>query len=218
MIPLRIRLLGYAAAVLLLAGIFALLGYVPPIHDGDGNYLGESFRIFFIHVPAAWTAFLLFFAAFIFAAAYLAGRSAKYDRASAACAEVGWIYATIVILTGPIWAKAAWGVYWSWEPRLVTFLVLWLLYLGYLMLRYSIDDRRLRAIYSSVIAIVAFLEVPVVMFAIKLWNTKLHPEPGVGFFQDPVLQTAIVINVAAFLVTAGYLVSKRLLLKDGDDD
>lgn len=199
---------GIAVAALL-AGIFMLLGYAPPIIGPDGAYLGESFRIFFFHVPAAWVSFLLFFAGGVYAGLYLWKRGEEFDRSSAAAVEVGWVFATIVIVTGPIWAKAAWGVYWTWEPRLTSFLILWLSYLGYLVLRQAIEEPEKRALFSSALAIVSFLNIPLVIFSIRIWGAKGHPSPGGGYFADPALRVTIFANIAAFLLTAAYLFRKR---------
>lgn len=203
----------YWVAILLLAGVFALLGYAPPIYDAEGNYLGESFRIFFIHVPAAWTSFVTFFGCFVFSGIYLIKRKPGYDVIAAASAEVGFVFASIVLVTGPIWARAAWGTFWTWEPRLTTMLILWLLYLGYLLLRYSLDPGSRRAVVSSVLGIFAFLDVPLVMFAIHLWGAKSHPTPGVGFFEDPRLAGVVYLNFIAFLTTAAFFVAKRSIVE-----
>jgi heme exporter protein C len=192
----------------LLGSIFLYLGYAPPM-VADGQPLGEAFRIFYIHVPAAWVCFLALFVSFVSAIAVLVTRSRKWDILSVATAEVGWILATIVITTGPIWAKAAWGTYWTWEPRLTSFLVLWLLYLGYIILRGAIDDPEKRARFSAVLSIIAFLDVPIIFFAIKLWGAIGHPVPNLGFFRDPPIRNTLLGSIACYLIVTAYLVWKR---------
>lgn len=208
----RAREAGVAA--MLLGGIFLFLEYAPPMAGPDGEYLGEAFRIFYFHVPAAWVSFVMLFASFVASIVYLATRSPRWDRGAAACAEVGWIYATIVITTGPIWARAAWGTYWTWEPRLTSFLILWLMYLGYILLRSSIDDPERRARFAAVLAIVAFLDVPIVFFSVKIWGAIGHPVPNIGFFRDPVIRNTFVFNIIAFQAAAIHLASKRAVIEE----
>ena len=200
----------HVAAASLLAGIFMSLGYAPPMAGPDGTPLGDAFRIFYFHVPAAWISFLCLFVSFVAACGYLRNRSPRWDALSAATAEAGWIFASIVITTGPIWGRAAWGSYWTWEPRLTSFLVLWLMYLGYLFLRTAIDDPEKRARYSAVLSIVAFLDVPVVFFSIKIWGAIGHPTSGGGFFSDPAIRNTVFANTAAFLILAFYFARKRM--------
>lgn len=196
------------AAASLLAGILLIIGYAPTMM-ADGDVLGEDFRIFFIHVPAAWVCFLALFVSFIASIAVLITRNSKWDILAAATAEVGWVLATVVITTGPIWAKAAWGTYWTWEPRLTSFLVLWLLYLGYIILRGAIDDPEKRARFSAVLSIIAFLDVPIIFFAIRLWGAIGHPVPNLGFFRDGPIRTALLTGIACYLIIGTYLVWKR---------
>lgn len=193
----------------LFAGVFLFLAYAPPMAGPEGEYLGESFRIFYFHVPSAWISFLLFFGSFASSITYLATRSERWDRLANACTEVGWIFATIVLITGPIWARAAWGVWWNWEPRLTSFLVLWLLYLGYLVLRRTIDDREKSARVSAALSIIAFLDVPIIIFAIHIWGSVGHPTPSGEFFKDPAIRFTIQANFAALALMAAYLTTKR---------
>lgn len=212
-----ISILGKISAALLLAGVFMFMGYAPPMADSEGQYLGEAFRIFYFHVPSAWVCFVALFVSFVLSIAYLINRKPGCDRYAAACAEVGWVLATIVITTGPIWARAAWGRYWTGEPRLMSFLILWLLYLGYIVLRGSIEDRERRARYCAVLSILGFLDVPIIFFAIKIWGQLSHPMPNIGFFRDPNIFIPLLVNIAAILVTAFYLVMKRALAEKHDD-
>ncbi|MBL4890022.1 MAG: cytochrome c biogenesis protein CcsA [Candidatus Lindowbacteria bacterium] len=207
----RSKIIGAIAALFGLLGIFGFLEYAPAMRDADNKYLGESFRIFFIHVPSAWTSFVLFFGSFISGITYLARRKPFWDRLSASFTEVGMVYATIVIVTGPIWARAAWGTFWNWEPRLTSFMVLWIIYFGYLLLRHSIDETQLRAKSCAVMSVIAFVNVPIVFFAIRMWGTKSHPTPGPGYFQEPSIRNAIIFNFVALLVIAFHLVTKKML-------
>lgn len=197
-------------AIAMVGGLFMALSYAPPMMGPDGVPLGEAFRIFYFHVPAAWTASLLFLASFIASIGYLSTRNPRWDFAGGACAEVGWVMSTIVLTTGPIWGRAAWGHYWTWEPRLTSFLILWLMYGGYLVLRNSIDDPGKRARYSSVLSIVSFINVPIVFLAIKMWGSIGHPKSGGGFFSDPNIRNALLANVIVYLFAAIYLVRRKM--------
>lgn len=186
------------------------LGYAPPMMGPDGTPLGEAFRIFYFHVPAAWMSFLFLFVSFVSSLMFLARRRLVDDARAAAAAEVGWVFASIVITTGPIWGRAAWGSYWTWEPRLTSFLVLWLMYLGYLIMRAAIDDPERRARYAAVLSVIAFLDVPIVFFAIKLWGAIGHPTSGGGFFQDHAIRNSVFANTTAFLILGTYFLRKRM--------
>lgn len=207
------RFLKFFAGVLLLTGIFLALEYSPPFYDSDGKYLGEAFRIFFMHVPAAWNSFLCFLAAFVAGIGYLINRKPSWDIFVASCLEVGWVLACLVIVSGPIWARAAWGAYWTWEPRLTSFLVLWLVYLAGLILRGSIEDRETRARFTAAYAVLAFATVPIVVLSIHLWGAKNHPKPGPDFFGDPRIRATLFFNTFAFLAATVYLVGKRMKLE-----
>lgn len=203
--------------LLVVAGLYASLFFSPPLHGPDGEYLGESFRIFFLHVPAAWTSFFCFFMAFLLAIAHLYTRRRRLDVMSAAWAETGLIFATIVITTGPIWGRAAWGAYWTWEPRLTSFLVLWTMYLGYVLLRSAVEDAEKRGVFSSVMAILSFLNVPIVFYAIKLWGAKSHPVPGPNYFGNPDIRATIFINLGALLATAALFAHLRSRVENEHD-
>ncbi len=203
-------LLGIVAWAAAAAGVWMLLFYAPPlINPATREPLGEAFRIFFFHVPAAWVTGVALLGSFLCSIVYLVRRTAAWDYWAAALAETGWILSTIVLISGPIWAKAAWGTYWTWEPRLTSFLVLWILYLAYLMLRNGIDDPEKRARYSAVLGIVAFLDIPLIFFSIKLWGSIGHPPPNYGFFKDPLIRNTILANTGAFLLLAAHFASSR---------
>lgn len=136
--------------------------------------LGEVQRIFYFHVPLAWNMFLAFFIAFIASILYLATRKERWDIWAVSAAETGVVFATLATITGSLWARPAWGTYWTWDPRLTTMLILWFLFVGYLLLREFIDDPERRARVSAVVAIIAFLDVPLVFLSVRLWRS-LHP-------------------------------------------
>ncbi|MEE9239579.1 MAG: cytochrome c biogenesis protein CcsA, partial [bacterium] len=139
---------------------------------------GVPQRIFYVHVPSAWIAFLAFFFVFVFSIRYLIRRNMDDDIRAHACAEVGVVFCTLVLITGPIWARPVWGVWWTWDARLTTALILWMIYVGYLMLRAYMTDPDQRARFSAVLGIVGFIDVPIVHMSVKWWRT-LHPGPVV---------------------------------------
>ena len=166
--------------------------------------MGDIQRIFYYHVPSAWTAFLLFFGNFIASIVYLIKRSDKWDSVALACAEVGVVFCTIVLVTGPLWAKPVWGIWWTWDARLTTTLVLWLIYVSYLMLRRFSESGQTPTL-AAALAIFGFLDVPIVYMSIRWWRTQ-HPQPviagGQGSGLDPHMKHALFMSWLAFLAMA----------------
>jgi heme exporter protein C len=166
--------------------------------------MGEIQRIFYYHVPSAWTAMVLFFANFIASIVYLFRKSLKADAWALSFAELGVVYCTIVLITGPLWAKPVWGIWWTWDARLTTTLVLWLIYVAYLMLR-RFSDGQQTATIAAVLAVFGFLDVPIVYMSIRWWRTQ-HPQPVIGGGQgsglDPEMRFALMMNWLAFMVMA----------------
>jgi heme exporter protein C len=172
---------------------------------------GEVQRIFYIHVPAAWIGMLAFGVVFVASIAYLVTREERWDRLAASSAEVGLVFTTGVMLTGPLWGRPVWGVYWDWDPRLTSFFILWLLYLSYLVLRSYVTEPMRRARYSAVLGIIAFLDVPLVYVSVRWWRS-LHPGPVVANPEGPQLPASmlavLLVGVAAFSLL--YLLLLRL--------
>lgn len=179
----------------------------------EDAFQGPSQRIFYIHVPSAWIGLLAFFVVFVCSIGFLSTRKASFDDVAAASAEVGVLFTTGVLITGPLWARPVWGVYWSWDPRLTSFLVLWLIFLSYLALRSYVPERAQRAKYSAVLGIVGFLDVPIVWLSVRWWRA-LHPEqivfvPG-GPRMPGAMFAALLVGVAAFTLLYLYLLAVRL--------
>jgi heme exporter protein C len=161
-------------------------------------------RIFYYHVPSAWTAFLCFFANFVASLWYLASRKPKADAVALSAAEVGVVFTTVVLVTGPIWAKPIWGIWWTWDARLTSTLVLWLIYVSYLLLRrYSAAGQN--PVLASVLAIFGAVDVVFVYMAIRWFRTQ-HPQPVIGGGEgsgiDPRMMHALLINWFGFLALA----------------
>lgn len=175
---------------------------------------GEVYRVLYIHVPSAWAAFASFSVTFVASLLYLRRREPRWDMLALSGAELGLLFTTAVLLTGSIWARFAWGTWWTWDPRLTTTLVLWFLYAGYLVLREAIDDPERRARLAAVLGIVAFLDVPVVYVSIRIWRT-IHPvvfQPGEERL-DPAMAAVLLVNGVAFLLLFAWLLQIRYRLE-----
>src|SRR5689334_16408178 len=161
--------------------------------------MGDVQRIFYVHVPAATVAFTLFFANFLASIYYLWKRSAKADALAATTAEVGVVFCSVVLITGPIWARYAWGTWWSpWDMRLNTTLMLWLLYVSYLMMRRS-STAGSTSVLAAALAIFSFLDVPIVYMANRWFRTH-HPAPMLFTPNiDHRMENIMFINMLAFL-------------------
>jgi len=162
--------------VLAVTTLVMFSGYAALFIAPDEKTMHEIQRIFYYHVPSAISAFAAFFIVFVASTAYLATREEKWDVLGVAGAEVGVACATIVLITGPIWARPVWGIWWTWDARLTSTFVLWLLYISYLILRGLLEDPQRRATLSAVFGIFAFLDVPLVYLSNRLWRTQ-HPQP-----------------------------------------
>src|SRR3954469_51019 len=160
--------------------------------------MGDVQRIFYYHVPSAWTAFLLFMGNLVASVIYLIRRNPKADALAVVCAEVGVVFCTVVLVTGPIWARPVWGIWWTWDVRLTTTLVLWLIYVSYLVLR-RVSDSAQTPVLAAVLAIFGALDVPLVYFSIWFFRTQ-HPQPviGGGGSLDPRMWHVLLINWLAF--------------------
>lgn len=167
---LRIPLTIFIAAMIVFAGYAAL--FIAP----DEATMHEIQRIFYFHVPSWSASFSAFFIAFAASIAFLATRREQFDWLAVSAAEVGVIACTIGLVTGPLWAKPVWGVWWTWDARLTTTFILWLLYISYLLLRELIDEPGRRATLSAVFGIFAFLDVPLVYLSNRLPRGQ-HPKP-----------------------------------------
>jgi heme exporter protein C len=178
--------------------------------------MGDVQRIFYYHAPTAWVAGVCFFVNFLASIAYLWKRSLNADALAAASAEVGVVFCTIVLITGPIWAKPVWGIWWTWEARLTSTLVLWLIYVSYLILRRFAVGSQTQTL-AAALAIFGFVDVPIVYMSIRWFRTQ-HPQPviagGQGSGLDPVMWHAFLWNLLAFTcVGIAFIVTRYRLQK-----
>ena len=166
-------------STLFVAVLIGFAGYAALFLAPTERTMGLVQRIFYFHVPSAWTGFVAFFISFVASITYLLKRDPKWDWLAVSATEIGVAFFTVVLTTGPIWAKPVWGIWWTWDARLTSTFVLWVLFVSYLLLRTLVDDPSRRALVSAIIGIFAFLDVPLVYLSIWLWRTQ-HPQPVIG--------------------------------------
>lgn len=204
------------AGVLLLADLYLMLMVAP-----TDSVLGQVQRIFYFHVPMAVMSFLAFFVVFLASVVFLVKRTPFWDRLAHACAEVGVVLVTLTLITGVIWARPIWNTWWTWEPRLTTTLILWLIYVAYLMIRSYAPSRRQGSIYAAVVGIVGFVDVPIVYYSV-IWWRSIHPSPVVGPLAaagalNSTMLVVLLFSFVTFLVLFVYLVAERMAVRDAED-
>lgn len=207
--------LAVATVLALLAGIWMALFYAP-----TDLVQGNAQRIFYFHVPLAWTAYLAFFIVLVGSIGYLWKHDARWDRLASCSAQVGLVLTTLVLITGSFWGKTVWGTWWSWDPRLTATLVLWFIYLGYGMVRqFASSPDRARRI-AAVLGIVGFVDVPIVHQSVVWWRS-LHPDPIVLNANGPQLPgtmlAALMVNLLAFTLLYIYLLAARFRVASLED-
>jgi heme exporter protein C len=162
-------------AVFLVTVVGLVCQYLALIWSPPEKAMGNLVRIMYFHVGSAWIAFLAFFVTAIFSVVYLMSRKLMFDRMAVASAEVGIVYTSVTLVTGSLWAKPIWNTWWTWDPRLTTTLILWFLYVGYMLLRGTIEGVERRARVSGILGIISFVDVPIVHFAVEWWRS-IHPQ------------------------------------------
>jgi heme exporter protein C len=180
--------------------------------------MGDLQRIFYFHVPAAIAGLIAFAINFAASLMYVIRKNRRWDNLALSAAEIGVMFLIMVLVTGPIWAKPAWFVWWTWSPRLTLSLVLCLLYVAYLLIRNYIEDPDRKAMVAAVFGIVAFIDVPLVWFSIRWWR-DLHPSPMLetgGL--SPSMRPAFFVCLAAFQALLIYLLRRRYYLQSMRDD
>jgi heme exporter protein C len=198
-----------AVFFLLAAGSYGALIWAP-----TESTMGIVQRIFYFHVACGETGFVAFIIVFIGSVAYLRTRALKWDWLSVASAEVGVAFFTVVLVTGPIWAKPVWGIWWTWDARLTSSFLLWVLFVSYLVLRTLVDEPERRALVSAVFGIFAALDIPLVYFSIWWFRTQ-HPQPviGDGGSLDPRMGWVLLLCWVAMLALMTVLIRLRYRLE-----
>ncbi len=194
-----------------LAGVYVRALAFTPIERTQG----PAQKIFYVHAPAAWAALLAFGVTGILSLIYLWLRDRKLDTIAAASAEVGVAFSVVMLTTGPIWGKPIWGTWWSWDARLTSTLFIFLLFIGYLVLRGAITDPEMRARYSAVIGIMALVLVPFIHMTVYLFRT-LHPDPVLMKPSSPslpgVMLVSLLMSMGVFtLLYIGFLMQRYAL-------
>jgi heme exporter protein C len=200
---------GVAAALYLIRNLYVILLQLP-----DELAQGPIYRIFYFHLPPYFTAALAFFGSAICSVLYLVSKKWRYDEIAVALTEVGLAFAAVNLVTGMIWGRVIWGIWWTWDARLTTALLSWLIYFGYLMLRKSIPEATERARNAAVLAIFAFSSV-IVTYKANEWFRTQHPAPVLsirtgGGRIDPAMEWMLLHNLIAMLLLATVLVTLRL--------
>ncbi|MCX7829711.1 MAG: cytochrome c biogenesis protein [Acidobacteria bacterium] len=180
--------------------------------------MGAVQKVFYYHVPFAVSSYILLFVSFVFSILFLATKKEKYDIWAYAGAEVGLVFILLVLVSGTVWGRSAWGKWWVWEPRLTTFLIIFLIYFSYILIRVlGKNDQRTPKI-ASVLSIIGFLDVPLVNRAIYWWGSVVHPQKITLEPQMKMIFIFVFFSVTAFSLTFLFwrvLIDKRISLKDG---
>ncbi|MDA8235246.1 MAG: cytochrome c biogenesis protein CcsA [Clostridia bacterium] len=203
------KILGWLTFIITMTALYLVFMWVP-----NERIMGPVQKIFYFHVSSAWIGFFAFLVVFIAGLAYLFTRDNKWDTIGVSSAQIGVMFTTIVLITGPIWAKPSWNTWWTWDPRLTTTLVLWFLYLAYLMIRSSIHEEEKKARFSAIFGIIAFIDVPIVWFSIRWWRT-IHPVvvDSSGFAMSPKMFTTLMVSLLAFTFLYFYLLTNTMKLE-----
>ena len=204
---MRLILLGVITLLLILVSLFLALAYAP-----IEMTMGAVQKIFYFHVTSAWTAFTAFFVVFVGSIGYLWKRAEAWDRLALSAAEIGTLFSLNVLFTGPMWARPVWGVWWSWEPRLTTMLILFLIFVGYLVLRsYGGRGEQIKR-FAAVLGIVGFVDVPLVYLSVRWWaaGAQAHPR-SIGL--EPRMKVALFWSFVAFTSIFLYFLFQRLRLE-----
>lgn len=226
----RLVTLGWAAWGSLAIALGLVFFYA---RTATGAMGGALQRIFYVHVPSAWLAYLAFAIVFLCSVAYLRTSERRWDLLAHAAAEIGVVFTSLVLITGPIWARPVWGTWWQWDARLTSTLVLWLTYVGYLFLRGLSTDPNRTGRLAAVVGVVGFFDVPIVHYSVNWWRT-LHPlgptiadptqSSGLGtpeltaFFASLIAFTLLFAWLLAVRVRLGHLADRAAELELGDED
>ena len=204
------------AAASMIAALYATFLVAP-----TDAALGDAQRIFYMHVPVALTMYLAITLVFVVSLLYLQNRNARWDEIAAVGGEMGFLFGTMVMATGPMWAKASWGTWWTWDARLTSFFILWLIFVAYVMLRAYGGGAEQVARFCAVLAILGFIGMPITHYSVQ-WFRTMHPDPvimtegGVGAGLPGVMLATVSLGMLAALALFLNLFSLRLRLERQD--
>jgi len=210
------RVLGWLAVIAVIAGLGAGFGLAPR-EEVQGNVQ----RIMYIHVPSVLTAYLAFGLVFLGSAGYLLTKRPGWDRLAAAAAEIGVLFTGVFIASGSIWGRPTWGVWWTWDARLTSTAVLFLVYLGYLLLRGMVEEPDARARYAAVVGILGAVNIPIVHFSVYWWRALHQPAtiltPGKAPLSSA-LALPLAVNWVAFTLLFAYFLARRMEIARLEDE
>jgi heme exporter protein C len=200
--PLALKVLNVVSAVLVFVAFLMAMFYAPL-----EKVMGAVQKVFYFHVATAWVGMLGFVAAAVVAVIYLRTQNLKWDIIGVAAVEISLIFFLITIILGSIWARPAWGTWWTWEPRLTSAAILEMVYLAYLLLRQGIEDPDRRARFGAVYTILGGLSIPITFFSIRLFRT-IHPvvvgeasaQAQGGFSMTPPMLQTMLFSIAVFSI------------------
>lgn len=204
------RLLAFLAIATTVGGSVVGLFVVPP-----DAMQGNVQRLLYVHVPAAWLAFLAFFVVFVMSVLYLIQRDPRWDMVAAASAEIGVLFTALTLILGSLWGKPIWGVWWTWDPRLTTTAILLVIYVGYLAVRSFAGDPERRARWCAVVGIVGFADVPIVYLSVTWWRS-LHQPPSSPMSMAPSFLWTLMLNVLAFTLLYWFLLIRKYQVAVGE--
>ncbi len=207
--------------LLVTAALTLVDGYLIFVVAPTDEVLGHIQRIFYVHVPISILSFLGFLICAVAGVGYLIRRTEVWDRVAHASAEVGVVFVTLALITGVIWARPVWGVWWTWEPRLTTTLILWLIYVAYLMIRHYAPTPQQGRSWSAVVGIIGFVDVPIVYYSVQWWRS-IHPVQVIGpeaadDALEPIMARIVVFSMLTLLALFAYLLMERVALRAAED-
>ena len=196
------------SGLLLFVSLWMVFFYAP-----EEKTMGVVQKIFYFHVASAWIGFMAFFVTFLGSVFFLLYKAKKWDILAKSSAEIGFVFISITLVTGMLWAKPVWGVFWAWEPRLTISAVQWLLYFSYSLLRKSSRNRNSEARLAAVFGILAFITVPLSWYAIRIWRT-IHPQvfAGSSTVLPPKMMATLIVSVVVFtFIYLSFLIQRMQL-------
>ena len=211
--PTRITaaILSVLAAGTMLWAFYLIFFYAP-----TERQMGVVQRIFYVHVPSAWVAFLAFGIVALCSLGYLWLKDRRLDDIAVSAAELGLVFTTAVLITGPLWGKLAWGAWWVWEPRLTLTLLLWLVYIAYFMLRNATDNPEKGKRFAAILGIVGAVDIPLIHMSVQ-WFRSQHPQPVIlrpeGPTADPEIVRTLLVSLLAFTLSFFALLLYRYMLE-----
>ena len=216
-----IRFLGWLSLLSLAAVGVLIFGFTP-----DDALMGFSQKIMYLHVPTVWVSYIAFFIVFFASIGYLWKRSAGMDRLARASAEIGVVFAAMMLVTGSLWGRPTWGTYWIWDARLTTALLLFLIYMGYVLLREFSGPGEQQARLAAVVGIVGFLDIPLIHVSVQWWRTLHQPSTifkvGEGGTPKPAMPPELLVPLllsgVAMVIFYLFLLLYRLRVAELSDD